>query len=64
MLRINQITKLSPPGESYKGNEMTLYKNYLRSQLGDVHIKSFNLADDPRIDLIKSLSVHPFDQVL
>lgn len=51
-------------GESYNGEEATLYTELIRTQVGqDIYIKSFSLNDVGFLDLMHSLTVHPFDQV-
>lgn len=51
-------------GESCCGDESVTYTNFLRQQLGhDVYIKSAQIGDNSAVDLVKSLTVHPFDQI-
>lgn len=51
-------------GESCCGSEMAIYSSFLSSQLGnDVYIKSASLSSYADVDLVKSLTVHPFEQV-
>lgn len=51
-------------GESFDGGEIQLYKHFLKSQLGnDVVIKSAKVDSSPTLDMVKSLTVHPFKQV-
>jgi Palmitoyl protein thioesterase len=43
---------------------MRKYSNFLRSRLDDdVYVKTVTLINDPNKDLVKGLTVHPFDQI-
>lgn len=51
-------------GDSYNGGETTAFSNFIQAQLGnDVYIKFVMLDANPALDVIKSSSTHPFDQV-
>lgn len=42
---------------------MNVYTNLIKSQLGDVYIKAVRIGDSKAADLVKSLTVHPFEQI-
>lgn len=42
---------------------MNLYTALIKSQLGDVHVKAVRIGDSTAADYLKSLTVHPFDQI-
>lgn len=42
---------------------MILYTNFIKSQLGNVHVRAVRIGDSKSADLVKSLTVHPFEQI-
>lgn len=61
---LDRIIKVAFAGESCCGEEAATYRNYLRSQLGnEIYIRSVQIGDSSAADVVKSLSVHPLNQI-
>lgn len=62
--KCNQVIHNFFKGETCCDKEIITYSELIQTQLGDdVHIKSVQIGSSNRSDRVRSLTVHPFDQV-